>query len=140
MRILRYLHWLIPQALDPSPTRWGDLSIVFLEDDRMAELNAEHLQHEGSTDVITFAFDPVPPEKFHTGELLVNLPLAAAEGEHRGGPSHELALYMTHGINHLAGGVDNTPEGARAMRAAELNWLRAAEEIGYLEELINPYK
>ncbi|MBQ3810327.1 MAG: hypothetical protein II839_05855, partial [Kiritimatiellae bacterium] len=37
----------------------------------------------------------------------------------------ELALYLAHGFDHLAGSDDATAAGYRAMRRRELRWLAA---------------
>ena len=62
---------------------------------------------EGPTDVITF----------HHGEILVSVDsgrLRAAEFLHS--ESKELALYIVHGLLHLHGYNDDTPEEAETMR------------------------
>ena len=55
-----------------------------------------------------------------------NLERARAEGRGRpGGPARELALYLAHGLDHLAGADDDVPARRRAMRRRETAWLDA---------------
>ena len=57
---------------------------------------------------------------------MVNSERAAAEGRGRpGGTSRELALYLAHGLDHLAGRDDAAPAERRAMRRRENGWLAA---------------
>ena len=71
------------------------------------------------TDVITFPLSE-PGDPGLSGELVVSAEMAVATaGESRADPLHELALYVVHGLLHLCGLDDLTPEAANAMRAGE---------------------
>ncbi len=107
--------------------RWVECSIVIVGDERMARLNQDVLGHEGVTDVITFAYPPVPGEEPSgwRGEIVINIAEASRNGlRHRGGARRELALYLAHGIQHLGGADDGTPAQRRAMNARQNRWLR----------------
>jgi len=54
-----------------------------------------------------------------------------------GGPDRELALYLAHGCDHLAGADDATPRQRAAMRRRELRWLRAAAHADLLMGLFS---
>lgn len=87
----------------------------------MAELNWKHLRHRGPTDILTFDYGD------GTGELVISLDTAVREATSRGLPLHrEVALYVAHGLLHLAGMDDRTPVQRRAMRRAERALLTAA--------------
>jgi ssRNA-specific RNase YbeY (16S rRNA maturation enzyme) len=76
------------------------------------------------TDVISQAYLPIPGVSGPTAELVINLQRAIELGSRRpGGPTAELALYLAHGIDHLAGHDDDTPAARRSMRRRELRWL-----------------
>jgi ssRNA-specific RNase YbeY (16S rRNA maturation enzyme) len=92
---------------------------------------------EGATDVITlpYAATPLAPAR---AELVacpaVALRAAAARDPATLLPEErrlawsadlELALYLAHGLDHLAGSSDATAAGYRAMRLRELRWLAA---------------
>ena len=92
---------------------------------------------EGATDVITlpYAATPLAPAR---AELVVcpavALRAAAARDPATLLPEErrlawsadlELALYLAHGLDHLAGSSDAIAAGYRAMRLRELRWLAA---------------
>ncbi len=97
----------------------ASVSIALVDDPTIREINRRHLGHDWPTDVITFPLsDPGDPEL--SGELVVSAEMAVATaGESGADPLHELALYVVHGLLHLCGLDDQTPEDADAMRAGE---------------------
>lgn len=108
----------------------GEINIVLLGPRAMAALNWDFLQHEGTTDVITFDLRPAPGDPVLEGAPMAEIyvcPRVAAEAAMRLGtsPSRELVLYMVHGLLHLAGYDDQTPEDAARMRKAEARVLKA---------------
>ena len=86
-----------------------DLSLVFLPDRAMAELNESSLNHQGPTDVICFdlrASEPRMPkgEEFDADvEIYVCPDVARREAEKRALPyAREVVLYVVHGLLHAA--------------------------------------
>ena len=60
------------------------------------------------------------------GDVVVSLDMAArVAGEEGRETGDELLLYVVHGVLHLCGWDDQTPEDRRAMRAAERTVLAA---------------
>jgi rRNA maturation RNase YbeY len=117
--------------LKEGPLR--ELTVVLLDDAGITEVNEALLDHEGPTDVITVRYRALPgePEQDDIAELYVNVERAVGLAR-RGWPAgRELALYLAHGCDHLAGEDDATPEQRKHMRKRELNWLREAEKSGY---------
>jgi probable rRNA maturation factor len=94
-----------------------DLSILFVNEARMAQLNKTHLQHEGPTDIITF--DYCTPALLQ-GELVI-CPAVASEHaqKYRSSLGRELARYIIHGVLHLRGFDDQTPAARRKMKREE---------------------
>ncbi len=91
----------------------------------------------GATDVITLPYAATPAEPARA-ELVVCPAVARAAAAARDpatllpeeraagwDENAELALYLAHGFDHLAGSDDATPAGYRAMRRRELRWLAA---------------
>jgi rRNA maturation RNase YbeY len=114
-------------------SRPRELSVILMDDAGMTEVNEALLHHEGPTDVITVRYHAIPgePEQGDVAELYVNVE-RAAELSRRGWPAgRELALYLAHGCDHLAGEDDATPTQRRRMRRRELKWLREAEKTGH---------
>ena len=102
------------------------LSVVFVPEEELTALHAEHLGDPTPTDVITFDLgDGGGPQ----GELYVSVDRALAEASQRGVPAErELLLYVVHGVLHLCGHDDHEPHDRARMRAAERAVL---EQLGY---------
>ena len=115
-----------------------ELSVILMDDDAISEVNRALLGHEGPTDVITVRYHAIPgeAEAGDIGELYVNVQ-RAVQMARTGWPSgRELALYLAHGCDHLAGEDDATPAEYNRMRRRELRWLRQAIHDGYDLNLI----
>ncbi|RKX44197.1 MAG: rRNA maturation RNase YbeY [Verrucomicrobia bacterium] len=120
-----------------APKRWGEISIVLVDDEGITQTNREYFGKNRPTDVISFRYDPVPGEADKiSGDLVVNIDRAVREGTARSNVDHELALYIAHGFNHLSGAEDDTPEKRKKMRATETAWLRKANTEGLVSGLI----
>ena len=92
------------------------------------ELHRAIMGVEGATDVITQAYDAVPPEKPGLyGELFVNTDQALRVAPKRKGwsPAKELLLYVAHGMDHLSGADDCAESDYNRMRRRELKWLNS---------------
>lgn len=115
---------------------WEELSVVFTRDGEMRFLHNQLMGQNSSTDVMAVLYSRTPaPEDKGFAELIINTDRAATAW--RGHGAHhdahrELALYLAHGIDHLAGDDDQDTAGRRRMRRRELRWLRAAETCGAL--------
>jgi len=106
----------------------GELSVVFMTDDALAQLHADFLDDPTPTDVITFEG---AAELGTAGEICVSADRATAfAAEHDRDFSKELTLYLVHGWLHLAGYDDLQPALKRQMRAAEARAMRYLAEAG----------
>jgi len=96
----------------------GTVSIAFVDNRQIADLNRDYLAHEGPTDVISFplADDDDPDPENVLGEIVVSIEMARSESSARGIPLHEEVLrYCAHGLLHLLGHDDQTEEEAQKM-------------------------
>jgi len=92
-----------------------DVSIIGAR--TMARIHREFLNIEGATDVITFPY----------GEILVCAPVAATRAEEFHHTfTDEIALYIIHGLLHLAGYDDIRPAEASLMARKQEKILQAA--------------
>ncbi|MCK4571531.1 MAG: rRNA maturation RNase YbeY [Candidatus Stahlbacteria bacterium] len=96
----------------------GELSITFVDDDKMSELNERYTGRSDSTDVLSFPFD-VP---LLLGDIYISLTQANRQKEV--GILSELKLLTVHGILHLAGYNDSTEEERNEMREREKEYLK----------------
>lgn len=94
-----------------------EIEVSLISDAEIARVHGEFLQDPTPTDVITF----------HHGEILISTETAARQAvEHGQTFDHELALYIVHGLLHLAGWDDHDPAEARAMAETQQRILTAA--------------
>lgn len=96
----------------------GEISIGVVDDKNMQRLNNQFLQHDYTTDCLSFVYEE--SENGISGELILCADYAAREAESfRWGPDTELLLYAVHGMLHLMGMEDTTDAGRQAMRDEE---------------------
>jgi len=133
--------FLLGKAGRRAGLQWGAVSVILADDATCREINKAHLGHDCSTDVVSFNFDAIPGEAAGglCGEIVVNVEQACRLGPRYGGIDHELALYIAHGCDHLAGGEDDTVAERQRMRRRELGWLKEAAMKGLMSGLFKRY-
>ena len=107
---------------------WHEVVVHLVDDVGSDEIHRAIMGMEGATDVVTQAYDSIPPEPQGLyGELFVNTDqaLRAAPGRKGWSVAKELLLYVAHGMDHLSGADDHGQGEYRAMRRRELAWIRA---------------
>ena len=125
-----------------------ELTVLFVDEHEIAELNHQHMGATGPTDVLSFPIDGTDAEIVLDGEPpsrgpdrppidlaeiplllgdIVICPAVAARNAptHAGTLDDELALLVVHGVLHVLGMDHAEPAEAAAMRAAELAILEA---------------
>lgn len=124
---LGLIRTLAERMLGELKTGSAEISIAFIDNPAMADLNWRFLQHEGPTDIITFPLSD-PGEEPLEGELVISAPWAANVAKQNGDlVGDELTLYLAHGLLHLAGQDDIAPDDAREMRRREMEMLKALD-------------
>ncbi|HHX98214.1 MAG TPA: rRNA maturation RNAse YbeY [Kiritimatiellia bacterium] len=114
----------------PDAPPFAELIIVLTDAAAMPDYKARAFGQRRQTDVIAQSYQPVPGAQAAAAEIIINAELAAAEGRRRrGGPARELALYLAHGLDHLAGGRDDTPARKQRMSQREEKWLAQTESL-----------
>jgi probable rRNA maturation factor len=102
----------------------SEVSLVFVDNPTIQELNQRYLKHNEPTDVITFPLSE-PGSKMLVGELVIGVEVARAEAANRGHDVQaELALYVIHGLLHLCGYDDRARSTIKAIREREGYYLR----------------
>ncbi len=101
-----------------------EISLAFVDNPTIHTLNKRYLDHDEPTDVLSFPLSE-PNAKKLAGELVLGVEVAREQAEAR---THdvqaELALYVIHGLLHLCGYDDKTPDAAQEMRARERHYLQ----------------
>lgn len=149
----RWAH-LASAALRSQGVERGELTITFVDESVIAELNADHMGGDGPTDVLSFPLDhdgdatmggARADEPILLGDVVVCPAVAARNAAahavgtvevHPGHPDHdgsleaELDLLVVHGVLHLLG-FDHAEQHERTeMLAAEQSVLAAADLHG----------
>ena len=103
-----------------------DVSIVLADHATVLDLNRAWLGHDYTTDVLSFNLDEEAlAEGFVEGEVYVDLDTAAERAPEFGTTFDAEALrYVVHGVLHLVGYDDATPDEKAAMHALEDRYLR----------------
>ncbi len=123
--VRHFASWLAENISEFRAGDWAEISIVVTDDAGISGINERFLNHSGPTDVITFSLPPPPGVEGMRGEIYVNFERAISEAtRRRGEPSRELAFYVAHGFDHLAGFDDRTPAMRARMHKRERAWLR----------------
>ena len=105
----------------------GDLNYIFCDDEKILAVNREFLQHDYYTDVITFDYTT---RTRVNGDIYISLDTVATNAEQVGAPFiHELHRIIIHGLLHLTGQADKTPETKAQMTAKEED---ALQKIAHL--------
>jgi len=100
----------VPGAAENVLAELAEIEVTVVTDAEIAAVHGQFLDDPTATDVITF----------HHGEILISVETAAKQGpEHGLDWQHELALYLIHGLLHLAGWDDHEPSEAARMAAEQ---------------------
>ena len=124
----------------------AELSVLFVDEPSIAELNERFMEHVGPTDVLAFPIDADAVWAVHDplasgpdraepdldeiplllGDVVVCPAVAARNApDHAGTVDDELALLVVHGVLHVLGHDHAEADEAAVMRARELALLEA---------------
>lgn len=95
----------------------GEIGYLFVNDEKILEVNREYLGHDYYTDIITFDYDE---EQTINGDLVISLDTVRSNALLFGKDyNEELHRVIIHGILHLCGINDKGPGEREIMEAAE---------------------
>ena len=96
----------------------GDVGYMFVNDEKILEVNNEYLGHDYYTDIITFDYDE---GDVINGDIVISLDTVRSNAEQLGKPyDEELHRVIIHGILHLCG-INDKGKGEREMMEAAEN-------------------
>ncbi|MCW5922710.1 MAG: rRNA maturation RNase YbeY [Saprospiraceae bacterium] len=100
----------------------AEVNFIFCSDEQLRHINVEFLDHDYYTDIITFDFSD--DEATMRGEIYISSERVTDNArEHGVSFLQELCRVMAHGVLHIAGYGDKTPEQEAKMRAKENYYL-----------------
>lgn len=95
----------------------GEIGYMFVNDEKILEVNREYLGHDYYTDVITFDYDE---DNVVSGDIVISLDTVKSNSEvQHTAYDDELHRVIIHGILHLCGINDKGPGEREIMEAAE---------------------
>ena len=95
----------------------GNINYIFCSDERELAVNREFLGHDYYTDIITFDYSTA---QTLNGDIFISLDTVRSNAEMVGVPfEQELNRILIHGILHLTGQGDKTPETKAEMTKKE---------------------
>lgn len=112
----RLTQWIKSTAMEYG-RKTGEISYIFCSEERILEINRQYLKHDYFTDIITFDYSEkdilsgdifISPETLKTNALEFNVSF-----------EEELLRIIIHGILHLCGQDDKSPEDKIQMTAKE---------------------
>lgn len=108
--------------------RVGEIAYIFVDDEKILEVNRQYLGHDYYTDIITFDYcegDVI------SGDLFISLDTVRTNAERVGATyEEELHRVIIHGILHLCGINDKGPGEREIMEAAEDKALALCSSLG----------
>jgi probable rRNA maturation factor len=104
----------------------GQVDFIYCSDNYLLEINKEYLSHDDFTDIITFNYNI---GQQISGDIFISVDRVTENAADLNLPfEKELARVMIHGVLHLLGYNDKSPEEQEKMRTAEdyyMQWLES---------------
>ncbi len=124
-KIIALTGWVLRQ----EGCREGEVSLVFLNDAGIRELNRGYLDRDYPTDVLSFPQNEGPsvsPQPWFLGDVVLSTErIASQAADHGQSAASEFALCLIHGVLHLLGYRDHPSGRRREMRCREERLLQA---------------
>jgi rRNA maturation RNase YbeY len=99
--------WIKETAADYGK-KVGEIAYIFCSDARILEVNKQYLNHDYYTDIITFDYTE---SNIISGDIFISIDTVKSNAEEFSQSfTAELQRIMIHGILHLCGQDDKTPE------------------------------
>ena len=101
------------------------INYIFCSDEYLHQINLDFLQHDTLTDIITFPYSDEAIES----DIYISIERVVENAQTFGvSTQNELRRVMIHGVLHLLGYDDKSPEEQRSMRAKEEECLQRLGE------------
>lgn len=102
-----YLNDVINHTLEKLNIKNAYFSVIFIDDEKMHEMNNQYRGIDRTTDVLSFALednDTYIPEIRELGDIFVSIPKMKAQAvEYGHSEKRELSFLVCHGLLHLLG-------------------------------------
>jgi len=132
----KQIHSLVKSLCSELNLSVVDLSIVFVEGEAIRIINKDYLQHDFTTDIISFNYSD--DDLLLDGELFISVPDALENARNfEVNLDNELSRLVIHGILHLIGYDDIDPADKKIMKELENNLV--SKHSKNIEDLLIKY-
>ena len=112
----------ISYIIDNEGFKEENIVLVLCSDNFLLELNKKHLNHDYFTDIITFSYTT---NNHISGDLFISVDRVKDNARNQKlSFENELERVIYHGVLHLCGYNDKTPEEIKEMRSKENYYLK----------------
>ena len=119
-----WIHKAVESIASDYGWKDGEISITIADDAQIHEVNRQYLKHDYPTDVISF--DTTESDDYLEGVIIASADTAFEVASKNQWPaSHELLLYIIHGMLHVIGLDDTTLAKSKQMRNEERHYIEA---------------
>ena len=113
----RLLKAWIKEFVSNHGKKVGELAFVFCSDEKILEVNQNFLQHDYYTDIITFDYREAD---FVSGDIFISVERVQENAtSHNIEYNEELLRVLAHGVLHLIGFQDKSPQKKKEMTQNE---------------------
>lgn len=112
------LHLFVKKILEDLKLSLNSLELNFITSEKIREINNQYLSHDYSTDIITFNYSE--DKKLIDGEIFISIDDAEENAKkYKVKFLEEIGRLIAHGILHLIGFDDLTPDKRKKMKIQE---------------------
>lgn len=131
---IRQIKKIVIEILKIERVCCQEVSIFFVSSKKISELHKLYFNDPSVTDCISFPLDPVHKNQSDIlGDIFVCPEVAGTYVKNHGGEIYEeITLYVIHGLLHLLGYDDTSPQLKRSMRKAEKRHMKNLKEKNLL--------
>jgi rRNA maturation RNase YbeY len=113
--------WL-KKVAEKEGVKVKNLNYIFCSDNYLHKINMEYLDHDTYTDIITF--DNSEDESIIEGDIFISIERVTENSQNLNTVfDDELKRVIVHGLLHLCGYDDHTPEDKAEMRRLESEYI-----------------
>lgn len=131
-RLKKITNNVLKLVLDEKGRSSAEVSVVYVDDEEMKNLNRNYRGARKSTDVLAFPmndgkFAVINPDML--GDIVINVPAARRQAEmNEQSLERELTVLLIHGLLHLLGYDHMTRDEEESMKELETEYLMLVEE------------
>ena len=117
----------IKNVIQSNGFKLGTINYIFCSDKEILKINLEYLNHNYYTDIITF---PYIQNNIISSDIFISIDTVRSNSEkYKQNFANELNRVIIHGVLHLVGFKDKSPEEIAGMRREEEKCLKFFTEL-----------